>query len=57
MNITLSPDLQERIAENENEFRDAETAISQAIEQGERGEGRPAEDVFKDLRAKYGASR
>ena len=74
MNITLSPELQKRIAEkvqrgdvgnadalveqalnfyldyeegqmDQDEFRDTETAISKAIEQGERGEGRPAMDT------------
>jgi hypothetical protein len=40
MNITLSPDLQKRIAEKV-----------------ERGEGRPAEEVFADLRARHGISR
>ena len=86
MNITLSPELQKRIAEkvqrgdvgnadalveqalnfyldyeegqmDQDEFRDTETAISQAIEQGERGEGRSAEEVFRDLRARHGISR
>jgi len=86
MNITLSPELQKRIAEkvqrgdvgnadalveqalnfyldyeegqmDQDEFRDTETAISKAIEQGERGEGRSAEEVFRDLRARHGISR
>lgn len=86
MNITLSPELQKRIAEkvergdvgtaealveqalnfyldyeegemDEEEFRDTKAAIGEAVEQGQRGEGRPAEEVFADLRAKYGISR
>ena len=86
MNITLSPELQRRIAEkvergdvgtadalveqalnfyrdyeegemDEEEFRDTKAAIGEALEQGERGEGRPTEQVFADLRAKYGISR
>ena len=86
MNITLSPELQKRIAEkverggvetadalveealnfyldyeegetDEQEFLDTKAAIDEALEQGERGEGRPAEQVFADLRAKYGISR
>jgi predicted transcriptional regulator len=86
MNITLSPELQKRIAEkverggvetadalveealtfyldyeegetDEQEFRDTKAAIDEALAQAERGEGRPAEEVFADLRAKYGISR
>jgi Arc/MetJ-type ribon-helix-helix transcriptional regulator len=86
MNITLSPELQKRIAEkvergdigtadafveqalnfyldyeegevDELEFRDTKAAIDEALEQGERGEGRPAGEVFAALRAKYGISR
>jgi Arc/MetJ-type ribon-helix-helix transcriptional regulator len=86
MNITISPELQRRIAEkvergdigtadafveqalsfyldyeegemDELEFRDTKAAIDEALEQGERGEGRPAEEVFATLRAKYGIPR
>ena len=86
MHITLSPELQKRIAEkvdrgdvgtadalveqalnfyldyeegemDEPELRQTKAAIDEALEQGERGEGRPAEEVFADLRAKYGISR
>ena len=85
MNITLSPELQKRIAEkvergdvrtanalveqalnfyldyeegevDEQEFRDTRAAIDEALEQGERGEGRTADEVFKDLRARHGLS-
>ncbi len=42
---------------DELEFRDTKAAIDEALEQGERGEGRPAEEVFSALRAKYGISR
>jgi len=86
MNITISPELQRRIAEkvergdigtpdafveralsfyldyedgemDELEFRDTKAAIDEALAQGERGEGRPAEEVFATLRSKYGISR
>jgi Arc/MetJ-type ribon-helix-helix transcriptional regulator len=86
MNITLSPDLQKRIAEkvergdvgtadalveqalnfyldyegselDEEDFRDANAAIGEALKQAKRGEGRPAEEVFADLRARHGISR
>ena len=42
---------------DEEEFRDTKAAIDEAVEQGERSEGRPADEVFADLRAKYGISR
>ena len=86
MNITLSPELEKRIADklqrgevgsadalveqalqlyleyeeqeaDQEEFTETEAAIVEALEQGERGEGRPAEDVFADLRARHGISR
>jgi len=86
MNITLSPELQKRIAEkvqqgdvgsadafvehalkfylefeeggmDEEEFLDTKAAINEALEQGDRGEGRPAEQVFAQLRAKHGIPR
>ena len=86
MDISLSPELQERIAEkvkrgdvrtadalveeavsfyleyeeaemDDQESRDTKAAIDDALEQGSRGEGRPAEQVFADLRAKHGLSR
>jgi Arc/MetJ-type ribon-helix-helix transcriptional regulator len=41
---------------DEEEFRETKAAIDEALEQGERGEGRPAEAVFADMRAKYGLS-
>jgi len=85
MNVTLSPELQRRIAEkiergdvgnadalveqalkfyldyegsemDEEDFRDAKAAVGEALEQGERGEGRPSEQVFADLRARHGIS-
>ena len=86
MNITLSPELQKRIAEkvmrgdvgsadalvehaltfylefeeggmDEEEFLETKVAIDEALEQGDRGEGRPAEHVFARLRAKHGIPR
>ena len=46
----------EESAIDEQEFRNSKAAIDEALAQGERGEGRPAEEVFSDLRAKYGIS-
>jgi len=86
MNITLSPELQKRIAAkvqhgevgstdalveyalnfyldfeeggmDEEEFLETKAAIDEALEQGNRGEGRPAEQVFAQLRAKHGIPR
>jgi Arc/MetJ-type ribon-helix-helix transcriptional regulator len=83
MNITLSQELQQRIAEKvrngdigsadalveyainfyldfeeggmrDEEFLETKAAIDEALEQGDRGEGRPAEQVFAQLRAKHG---
>jgi Arc/MetJ-type ribon-helix-helix transcriptional regulator len=73
MNITLSPDLQKRIAEKveRGDVGTADALVEQALnfyldyegseldiaEKVERGEGRPAEEVFADLRARHGISR
>jgi len=85
MTITLSPELQKRIAEklgsgdarstdalveqalkfyldyedteDDEEFLETKSAIDEALEQAERGEGRPAEDVFAHLRARHELSR
>ena len=42
---------------DDDELRDTKAAVYEALAQGERGEGRPAEEVFSDLRAKYGLPR
>ena len=39
------------------EFAEVKAAVTEGLEQAKRGEGRPAEDVFADLRAKHGISR
>jgi Arc/MetJ-type ribon-helix-helix transcriptional regulator len=86
MNISLSPELEKRIAQkvergdvdsadafvehaltfyleyeggdmDHDEIRQTQSAIGEALEQAQRGEGRPADEVFSDLRAKYGISR
>ncbi|HXM40186.1 MAG TPA: hypothetical protein VN924_02990 [Bryobacteraceae bacterium] len=86
MNITLSQELQQRIAEkvrngdigspdaliehalsfyldfeeggmHDEEFLETKAAIDEALEQGNHGEGRPAEQVFAQLRAKHGITR
>jgi hypothetical protein len=42
---------------DQGEIRESQSAIEQALEQARHGEGRPAEEVFSDLRAKYDISR
>ena len=43
--------------EDGQEFLETKSAIDEALEQAERGEGRPAEEVFAQLRARHGISR
>ncbi len=45
------------IEEDEEELRETRAAIDEALEQSRRGEGRPAEEVFEEMRAKYGIPR
>jgi len=42
--------------ENHPEFEEVRAAVMEGLEQAERGEGRPAEEVFAELRAKHGFS-
>jgi putative addiction module CopG family antidote len=42
---------------DERERRETQAAIERAIEQSRRGEGRPAEQVLDEMRAKYGIPR
>ena len=41
----------EEVEPDEDEIRDTQVALDEALVQGERGEGRPAEQVFVALRA------
>ena len=43
--------------ENDPEFAGIRAAVREGLEQAERGEGRPAEEVFADLRVKHGIPR
>jgi hypothetical protein len=40
--------------ETDPEFREIHSAVMEGLDQAERGEGRPAEAVFAELRAKHG---
>ena len=82
MNITLTPDIQERIErkiregeyesadalveraldwfldiDDEDELEETKAAIEEARAQSQRNEAAPAEEVFEELRAKYGIPR
>ena len=82
MNITLTPDIQERIErkiregeyetadalveraldwfldiDDEDELEDTKAAIEEARAQSQRNEAVPAEEVFEELRARYGIPR
>jgi Arc/MetJ-type ribon-helix-helix transcriptional regulator len=82
MNITLTPDIQERIErkiregeyetadalvrraldwfldiDDEDELEETRAAIEEARAQSQRNESVPAEEVFEELRAKYGIPR
>ncbi len=48
---------EEPVGENDPEFADIRASVMEGLEQAERGEGRPAEEVFTELRAKYGLPR
>ena len=42
---------------NDPEFEEIKAAIDEAMDEFDRGEGRPAREVFAELRAKHGISR
>jgi hypothetical protein len=48
LSSTLSPSTS--ISKNDEEILETKAAISEALEQGDGGEGRPAEEVFAQLR-------
>jgi predicted transcriptional regulator len=43
--------------ESDPEFAEIQAAVQEGLRQAEQGEDRRAEDVFADLRAKYGIPR
>ncbi len=45
------------ITPHDPEFAEVKAAVMEGLEQAKRGESRPAEDVFAELRAKHGISR
>jgi predicted transcriptional regulator len=48
---------EEPLDDKDPEFVDIRAAVLEGLEQAERGESRPAEEVFAELRAKYGIPR
>ena len=52
------PELVDDFAEEARpEFEDVRMAVTEGLEQMERGEGRSAREVFAELRAQHGRSR
>ena len=45
------------VDEADPEYIEIRAAVGEGLEQAERGEGRPADEVFAELRAKHGISR
>lgn len=45
------------IEEDESELQAAKAAIDEGLAQSRRGEGRPSEEVFKDMRSRHGLPR
>ena len=45
------------LTRNDPEFTEVQARVMEGLEQARRGEGRPAEDVFAELRSKHGISR
>ena len=53
----LIQDAVSRLIAEDDGLEETKAAINQAFEESERGEGRPAEEFFEELRAKYGMPR
>jgi len=48
---------EEPLQETDPEFDEIRTAVSEGLAQAERGEGKPASEVFAELRARHGVPR
>jgi predicted transcriptional regulator len=48
---------EEPLAETDSEFREIHAAVQEGLAQAERGEGRPAQEVFAELRRRHGIPR
>ena len=49
--------VEEPLDEMDPEFEEIRAAVQEGLEQAERGESKPASEVFAELRAKYGMAR
>lgn len=49
--------MEEPLDETGAEYREIRAAVSEGLAQAERGEGKPAREVFAGLRARHGVSR
>jgi hypothetical protein len=47
---------EEAVVETDLEFQELRDAVNEGLGQAERGDGRPAEQVFRELRTKHGIS-
>jgi len=48
---------EEPLQETDPEIDEIRTAVSEGLAQAERGEGKPAREVFAELRARHGVPR
>jgi predicted transcriptional regulator len=49
--------IEEVLQETDTEFAKTRAAVSEGLAQAERGEGKPAREVFAGLRARHGVPR
>jgi hypothetical protein len=49
--------MEEPLDETSAEYDEIRAAVSEGLAQAERGEGKPARDVFAELRARHGLPR
>jgi predicted transcriptional regulator len=47
----------EPLVEDSAEFHEIDAAVKEGLAQAERGKGRPAQEVFTELRQRHGISR
>ena len=48
---------EEALQETDPEFDEIRAAVSEGLAQAERGEGKPAREVFAEIRARHGVPR
>ncbi len=55
--LTVEAYVERLIREDDAEFDEIRAAVSEGLAQAERGEGKPAREVFAELRARHGVPR